>query len=84
MPATASAASAGVMAGGTAPSCIQRYVHGEGATLEILLNNYCGRTMRVQVVISGDSDSPCFTMRDGTRKLWRYSGYGTYDRTAVC
>lgn len=81
---TASAVPSEVAAGGTAPACIDRYVHGDGASLVVRLTNYCNRQMSVQVIISWGNDSPCFVIREDSYVTWRYSGTGTYDRTAVC
>ncbi|MFI2432520.1 beta-Ig-H3/fasciclin [Streptomyces sp. NPDC018693] len=72
-------------AGGTAPACIMRYVHGaDDGSLKVHLTNYCQRTMRVQVVIASGTDSPCYVMPDRSVKVYTYWGLGSYERTAVC
>lgn len=60
---------------GTAPACVQRTVSGRSATV----TNYCGRTMRVKVVVKYGPDSRCFTLahRGWARHTW---GIGSYDR----
>ncbi|MFD0414104.1 hypothetical protein [Streptomyces sp. NPDC127108] len=64
---------------GTAPACVQRRVSGRSATV----TNYCGRTMRVKVVIKYGPDSRCFTLppRNGVRFTWLI---GRYDKTVTC
>lgn len=64
---------------GTAPACVSRTVSGRSATL----TNYCGRTMRVKVVVKWGPDSRCFTLthRSGVRYTW---GVGSYDKTVTC
>ncbi|MFG2332842.1 beta-Ig-H3/fasciclin [Streptomyces sp. NPDC048604] len=72
-------------AGGTAPSCIVRSVHNDQDGFSVILVNKCGRTMRVQVVVSYAPDGPCYTMAAGAQEYYRYDGtWGLYDRTAVC
>ncbi|GGZ30312.1 beta-Ig-H3/fasciclin [Streptomyces poonensis] len=82
---TAPTASAAPAAGGTAPACIGRYVDGDPDGFTVLLENNCGKTMRVQVVVAYAPDSSCYTLSAGASKLYTYRGItGVYDRTAVC
>ncbi|HEY9438800.1 MAG TPA: beta-Ig-H3/fasciclin [Streptomyces sp.] len=72
-------------AAGTAPSCIGRYVTGTPNGFDVDLSNNCGSTMRVKVIVDHGGDSPCYTMSNGSRKLFIYEGvFGTYGRTVVC
>ncbi|WP_411978406.1 hypothetical protein [Streptomyces scopuliridis] len=68
-------------AGGTAPACVSRSVDASAHT--VYLANVCGKTMRVTVVFTNGSESPCFTMSAGSTLEYRY-GTKTYARTAVC
>ena len=52
---------------------------------DVDLSNNCGSTMRVKVIVDHGGDSPCYTMSNGSRKLFIYEGvFGTYGRTVVC
>jgi hypothetical protein len=70
---------------GTAPACVDRYVTGTPEGFDVLLTNNCGRTMRVKVIVDNGGDSPCYTMANGSTRLFTYEGvFGTYDRTVTC
>ncbi|MFE6555070.1 beta-Ig-H3/fasciclin [Streptomyces sp. NPDC057746] len=72
-------------AGGTAPACITRVVNGTSDGFSVYLDNNCGKTMRVKVVVDSGGDSPCFTMSAGSSRLWYYTGvFGQYGRTVTC
>ncbi|WP_405660132.1 hypothetical protein [Streptomyces sp. RK9] len=77
--ASSAARTADVSPQGTAPACVQRTVRGRTATV----TNYCGRTMRVKVVVKFGPDSRCFTLppRHWARYTW---GFGSYDKTVTC
>lgn len=80
-----SAPAAHAAAAGTAPACIDRYVTGTPEGFDVLLTNNCGRTMRVKVIVNNGGDSPCYTMANGSTRLFIYEGvFGTYDRTVTC
>ncbi|MFB6992620.1 hypothetical protein [Streptomyces sp. NPDC056304] len=68
-------------AGGTAPACVSRSV--DTSARIAYLANLCSKTMKITVVYTDGSQSPCFTMQDGATLEWRY-GLKTYARTAVC
>ncbi|GAA1186233.1 hypothetical protein F4556_007205 [Kitasatospora gansuensis] len=68
-------------AGGTAPSCVSRSV--DTSVKAVYLGNVCGKTMRVTVVFTNGSESPCFAMASGATLRVNYAPY-TYARTAVC
>jgi hypothetical protein len=73
------------MAGGTAPACIVRTVDYTEQGFWVFLENTCGRTMRVQVIVDYTPDSSCMTMGSGDTKAWySYGTAGRYVRTAVC
>ncbi|MEU9619398.1 MULTISPECIES: beta-Ig-H3/fasciclin [unclassified Streptomyces] len=72
-------------AGGTAPACIERYVNNDQDGFSVGLYNYCGKTMRVQVIVDYAPDGPCYTIAKDGYKHYRYDGIlGLYSRTAVC
>ncbi|MFD9884846.1 hypothetical protein ACFWZT_25660 [Streptomyces alboflavus] len=77
--ASSAARTADVSPQGTAPACVQRQVRGRTATV----TNYCGRTMRVKVVVKYGPDSRCFTLppRHWARYTW---SFGSYDKTVTC
>lgn len=77
----AALASPAQAAGGTAPACISRSV--DTSAHIAYLANVCGKTMRITVVYTNGSESPCFTMTDGATLRVNY-GSRTYKRTAVC
>ncbi|MEU4685609.1 hypothetical protein [Streptomyces xinghaiensis] len=74
-----------VTAAGTAPACIERtsVTNNPDGGVRVHLRNFCGRTMRVKVVVKYWSDSGCTSMRNGSGWLFRTVG-GRYDRTVVC
>ncbi|MDT0454506.1 hypothetical protein RM550_01985 [Streptomyces sp. DSM 41527] len=71
-------------AGGTAPACINRTVHNnqEGG-MDAYIRNFCGKTMRVKVIVDSWWDSDCHTMKNHTGWLFRTVG-GSYHKTVVC
>jgi hypothetical protein len=72
-------------AGGTAPACIARVVDGTSDGFSVYLDNNCGKTMRVKVIVDSGGDSPCYSMAAGSSRLWYYHGvFGQYGRTATC
>lgn len=72
-------------AGGTAPACIQRNVYETSKGFDVSLQNNCGKTMRVQVVVNSGSDSTCYIAAAGASWIYVYEGiFGSYSRTAVC
>ncbi|WP_369215495.1 hypothetical protein [Streptomyces flavofungini] len=73
------AAAASRSAQGTAPSCVERFVRGQGASVY----NNCGRTMRLQIVVSLGPDSSCRTVGAGGGFQHTWS-IGTYDKTVTC
>ncbi|MFD9859314.1 hypothetical protein [Streptomyces alboflavus] len=77
--ASSAARTADVSPRGTAPACVQRTVRGRTATV----TNYCGRTVRVKVVVKFGPDSRCFTLppRHWARYTW---SFGSYDKTVTC
>ncbi|MFE4054561.1 beta-Ig-H3/fasciclin [Streptomyces sp. YIM B13518] len=78
-------ATAAQAAGGTAPACVSRYVRDSVEGFDVAITNNCTKTMRVQVVVSGDSDSPCYTLSPGEFEAFQYTGiFGKYERLAVC
>ncbi|MFD8597197.1 hypothetical protein ACFV1L_19555 [Kitasatospora sp. NPDC059646] len=78
--ATAPAAHA---AGGTAPACIARVVDEMPDGQHVWLQNNCGRTMHVKVIVDGWYDSSCLRLADrATREL--VLKVGTYHKTVVC
>ncbi|MEW2289341.1 beta-Ig-H3/fasciclin [Streptomyces sp. NPDC047841] len=81
----AASSPAAYAAGGTAPACIARFVSGTQDGFLVGLTNNCGKTMRVQVIVSYAPDSPCYTLGPGAHQSYYYEGIlGLYDRTAVC
>ncbi|WP_156913545.1 hypothetical protein [Mesorhizobium sp. WSM3224] len=86
--AMAAFAVAGALAGGsqvayaaTAPACIIRKVHPNLENVSVF--NYCGRTMRVQVRVSWNFDSPCYTLAHGQSFNFGW-GAGDYRKISVC
>ncbi|MBQ0988085.1 hypothetical protein KBZ10_26940 [Streptomyces sp. F63] len=76
---------AGLAIAGTAPACIERtsVTNKPDGGVRVHLRNFCGKTMRVKVVVKYWSDSGCTSMRNGTGRLFQTVG-GRYDRTVVC
>ncbi|MFD5399289.1 hypothetical protein ACFWJW_34415 [Streptomyces sp. NPDC127097] len=74
---TVSAASRGAQ--GTAPSCVERFVRGQGASVY----NNCGRTLKLKIVVSLGPDSSCHTVANhrGFQHTW---SIGRYDKTVTC
>ncbi|SDC23287.1 hypothetical protein [Actinokineospora iranica] len=72
-------------AGGTAPACVERtsVTNKPEGGVRVHLRNFCGKTMRVKVIVKYWSDSGCKTMGHGTGWLFQTNG-GRYDRTVVC
>ncbi|WP_206075272.1 hypothetical protein [Mesorhizobium tamadayense] len=86
--AVAAFVAGGTLAGGsqaayaaTAPACIIRKVHPNNENASIF--NYCGRTMRVQVRVRWNFDSPCYTLADGQSVNFAW-GAGDYRKVSVC
>jgi hypothetical protein len=80
-PAQASTVHEPAASGGTAPACIARDV--DNADGFATITNNCGKTMRVNVVISAGPDSGCFTLLNYESKTVQYL-IGVYDKTVVC
>ncbi|MGW4979172.1 hypothetical protein [Streptomyces mirabilis] len=53
-----------------------------GGGVRVRLRNFCGKTMRVQVIVKHWSDSGCKTMPNRPGWLFQAVG-GRYDRTVV-
>ena len=72
-------------AGGTAPACIARYTGTySGNTWYAIVDNHCGKTMRVQVLGSLSwQKSACHTLAPGAS--FRHTDkFGKYRKTVVC
>ena len=82
--ATAAAPKAAITAaGGTAPACIHRHVH--TILRYARVSNWCGKPMRVKVVVGGDFSSSCNTLKkNGSYFTWSWGATGAYRRTVVC
>jgi hypothetical protein len=65
----------------TAPACIIRKVHPNLESASLF--NTCGRTMRVQIRVRWNFDSPCYTLAPGgsVNHVW---GGGDYRKVSVC
>ncbi|MFE6622902.1 hypothetical protein ACFZBP_19005 [Streptomyces sp. NPDC008086] len=74
-----------VTAAGTAPACVERtsVTNKPEGGVRVHLRNFCGRTMRVKVIVKSWSDSGCKSMPNGSGWLFQTVG-GRYDRTVVC
>ncbi|WP_069173659.1 hypothetical protein [Streptomyces griseus] len=74
-----------ITAAGTAPACIERtsVTNNPDGGVRVHLRNFCGKTMRVKVIVKNWSDSGCRSMPNGSGWLFRTVG-GRYDRTVVC
>jgi hypothetical protein len=68
--------------GGTAPACVSR--HADNSFGYVDLKNNCGKTMHVNVILSGASDSGCFSMANGESVRVTYPLIGWYDKVVVC
>ncbi|SDD37847.1 hypothetical protein [Actinokineospora iranica] len=80
---TATATENGVT--GTAPACVSRNVYATPNGFDVFLQNNCGGTMSVKVIVNNGGDSPCYVMGAGTSKTFIYEGvFGTYDKTVTC
>lgn len=73
------------VAAGTAPACIERtsVTNKPDGGVRVHLRNFCGKTMRVKVIVKYWSDSGCKSMPNGSGWLFQTVG-GRYDRTVVC
>ncbi|MGX1853596.1 hypothetical protein OIU91_28105 [Streptomyces sp. NBC_01456] len=80
--ATTAPKTAVAAAGGTAPACIHRQVH--TILRYARISNWCGKTMRVKVIVDGDFDSPCNTLHNGSNFSWSWGPTGSYRKTVVC
>ncbi|WP_030542186.1 hypothetical protein [Streptomyces albus] len=74
-----------VTAAGTAPACIERtsVTNKPGGGVRVYLRNFCGKTMRVKVVVKNWSDSGCKSMPNRSGWVFQTVG-GRYDRVVVC
>ncbi|MFJ5926963.1 hypothetical protein ACIQF6_30675 [Kitasatospora sp. NPDC092948] len=81
--AALAAAPAAYAAGGTAPACIARVVDEMPDGQHVWLENNCGKTMHVKVIVDGWYDSSCLRLADrASREL--VLKVGTYHKTVVC
>lgn len=69
--------------GGTAPACVARVVDEQPDGQHVWVDNECGKTMHIKIVVSGASDTGCNTLRDGQTREWVLK-LGSYDKTVVC
>ncbi|MFE9171903.1 hypothetical protein [Streptomyces kebangsaanensis] len=74
-----------IAAAGTAPACIERtsVENKPDGGVRVHLRNFCGKTMRVKVIVKYWSDSGCKSMPNRSGWLFQTVG-GRYDRTVVC
>lgn len=71
--------------GDTAPSCVARTVYETPAGFDVHLQNNCGGTMSVKVIVDSGGDSPCYVMSRGVSKNFIYEGiFGSYGKTVLC
>ncbi|MET9146183.1 MULTISPECIES: beta-Ig-H3/fasciclin [unclassified Streptomyces] len=82
---TGHAGAARITAAGTAPACIERtsVQNNPDGGVRVYLRNFCGKTMRVKVIVKYWPDSGCKSMPNHTGWLFQTVG-GRYDRTVVC
>ncbi|WP_182905129.1 beta-Ig-H3/fasciclin [Microbispora sp. H13382] len=83
-PSAAQAGTSGATAT-IAPACVNRTVYGTPTGFDVYLQNKCGGTMSVKVIVKQGGDSPCYVMSKGTSKIFAYEGiFGKYDKTVLC
>ncbi|MEU3795797.1 beta-Ig-H3/fasciclin [Streptomyces fructofermentans] len=80
-----SAPTASAAVGDTAPACVKRTVYETPAGFDVFLQNTCGGTMSVKVIVDNGGDSNCYVMSAGTNKNFVYEGiFGSYGKTVLC
>ncbi|HZG06527.1 MAG TPA: hypothetical protein VE546_23630 [Streptomyces sp.] len=80
-PAATAASAPAVSPRGTAPSCVSRDVVKQEK--KVTIQNNCGKTMHLKLVIKNGPDGECWTYRDGEARLWRWK-VGSYGKVVTC
>jgi hypothetical protein len=68
----------------TAPSCVSRAVYSTPAGFDVFMQNHCGHTVYVRVIISGGPDSVCIELLTNQDRTWSSGIIGDYAYLATC